>query len=111
MTLIRKQGSVTVVAPRVAMLESSLDDVDRSVAPLLRDRPSFLVIDLNEVPLIDSKGLEYLLDVQDQAVRFGGEVKLSNANALCRDILSVTGVDRYVSLFGDTITALGSFSR
>ncbi len=111
MARIRRQGSVTVIAPIGSLIQTTIERIDRHVTSALQDRPAFVVLDLGEVPFIDSRGLEYLLDAQDEAVRFGGELKLSNANSLCRDILAVTGVDRFVSLFGDAKTAVGSYSR
>ena len=69
------------------------------------------VLDLSRVPLFDSAGLEWLLLVQEKFVQRGGAVKLAAANALCRDILTVTGVDRHFELFTDSVASVGSFAR
>lgn len=108
---IRRQGSVTVVTPEIAVNEGSVQRLRQIVEPQLADRPAFVVVDLSSVPLFDSQGLEWLLDIQDEAMKFGGEVKIASPNTLCADILALTGVDRRISVFHDTISAVGSFSR
>ena len=108
---IRKQGSVTVLTPEIAINDGTVDRLNNVITSHITERPAFLVIDLHAVPLFDSRGLEWFLNLQDQTTRLGGEMKLASANSLCCDILSVTGVDQRVSIYPDTITAVGSFSR
>ncbi|MCA9106212.1 MAG: STAS domain-containing protein [Pirellulaceae bacterium] len=108
---LRQQGSVTVVAPQVAINQGSVDQLRAAVEPRLADRPTFLVFDLSAVPLLDSSALEWILDTQDEALRYGGELKLASPNSLCSDILGLTGVDERVAVHSDTVTAVGSFSR
>lgn len=108
---VRRQGSVTVITPEVAINEASVQRLRQAVEPQLADRPSFLVVDMGSVPLLDSQGLEWLMDIQDEAMRFGGEVKVASPNSLCADILSLTGVDQRISVFHDAVSAVGSFSR
>lgn len=67
------------------------------------------VLDLENVPLIDSAGLEMLLDVQEDFYRRGGALKLAVRNPLCREILSVTGVAGHFEMFSDANSAVGSF--
>ena len=69
------------------------------------------VLDLSRVPLFDSAGLEWLLKVQEKFVQRGGALKLAASNPLCRDILTVTGLDRHFELFTDPVIAVGSFAR
>jgi anti-anti-sigma factor len=67
------------------------------------------VLDLGNVPLVDSAGLEMLLDVQEGFQRRGGALKLAVRNTLCREILSVTGVGAHFEIFPDAASAVGSF--
>ena len=50
-------------------------------ARLERGQP-LIVLDLQGVALIDSAGLELLLDVQEKCQRMGGALKLANLDAL-----------------------------
>lgn len=68
-----------------------------------------VVLDLERVPLVDSAGLEMLLDVQEDFQRRGGALKLAVGNALCREILAVTGVGSHFEIFQEAASAVGSF--
>jgi anti-anti-sigma factor len=68
-----------------------------------------VVLDLQTVALIDSAGLELLLDTQEKYQRLGGALKVANPNPLCGEVLKVTGVGARVDSFGDTRSAVRSF--
>jgi anti-anti-sigma factor len=68
-----------------------------------------VVLDFDRVPLLDSAGLELLLDVQEQFHERGGALKLAGRNALCREILAVTGVGRHFEIFNEASSAVASF--
>lgn len=70
-----------------------------------------VVLDLEKVPLIDSAGLELLLDYQDRCVARGGVMKLAAPNPLCRDILTVTDVISRFEVLADSVAAAGSFAQ
>lgn len=68
-----------------------------------------VVLDLERVPLVDSAGLEMLLDIQEEFQSRGGCLKLACRGSLCREILAVTGVGRSFEVFGDAAAAVASF--
>lgn len=70
-----------------------------------------VVLNLERIPLIDSAGLEMLLDFQDRCVERGGLLKLSAPTPLCRDILTVTDVIARFDVLPDSLTAVGSFAQ
>jgi anti-anti-sigma factor len=75
---------------------------------LKRGQPR-LVLDLQGVALMDSAGLELLLDTHDDCQRMGGAMKLANPGALCGEVLKMTGVGARFEVFGDTGSAIRSF--
>jgi anti-sigma B factor antagonist len=77
---------------------------------LLRGQPR-VVVDLERVALIDSAGLELLLDYQDRCIERGGVMKLSAPTPLCCDILSVTDVVARFEVHQDCLSAVGSFAQ
>lgn len=85
------------------------------LAGLLREAAGrgqpFVVLDMEKVPLIDSAGLELLLEYRDSFQQSGGALKLSGLNALCDDILSITGVGPSFEIFRESLSAVGSFVR
>lgn len=108
---LSKQGAVAVVSgsepikhEQVAELASAIDRVVQGGQPMA-------VLDLQRTPLIDSAGLESLLDAQDAVERRGGTLKMAAPNELIRDILRVSGVAERFEIFSDVKTAVGSFAR
>jgi anti-anti-sigma factor len=66
---------------------------------------------LGGVQLIDSAGLELLLDVRDRCLRSGGALQLAAPNPLCRDILQATGLASQFAIFDTVTAAVGSFAQ
>jgi anti-anti-sigma factor len=105
----KHQGSVDVISggdrisgEHVAELSALLE------ARIERGQPQ-IVIDLQGVAVIDSTGLELLLDYQEKCQRMGGALKLANASALCREVLKATGVGARFEMFRDSGGAVRSF--
>jgi anti-anti-sigma factor len=73
-----------------------------------RGKPQ-VVLDMQGVALIDSAGLEMLLDYQEKCQRMGGAIKLANLGALCREVLKATGVGARFEIFRDLGGAVRSF--
>ena len=68
-----------------------------------------IVLDLQSIAIIDSAGLELMLDSHEEVQRMGGAIKLANPKALCSEVLKLTGVGARFEIFGDTGTAVRSF--
>ena len=98
------RGDLPLNTERVAEVRSMLRNC------LLNGQP-YVVIDLENVPLFDGAGLEVLLDFQEEYVRMGGALKLAAPNPLCREILTVTGLDERFEIFDEALSAVGSFVR
>ena len=81
-----------------ALLEARLDAGSRRLCSICR-----------AIALIDSAGLELLLDVQEKCQRMGGALKLANLGALCREVLKATGVGSRFEIFRDSGGAVRSF--
>ena len=94
-----KVGVLTNLAPRASLTEAALNsDLVAAATSSLRLGDVQLVVDLGAVQVLNSAALETLADIQDQAVRLGGWLKLAHANAIVSDILRLTGFTRYVGL-------------
>jgi anti-anti-sigma factor len=70
-----------------------------------------IVVDMKGTPLIDSAGLEALLDLKDRCEEVGGSAVLARPTPLCQDILRVNGLNREFQIYSDYVQALGSFSK
>lgn len=111
MFAIEKQGAVDVIRCGAALQKGSLGALTDALQGCARQGQPHVVLDLAEAPLIDGKGLETLLDLQELCERLGGTIKLAAPTPIVEDVLRVTGVgDRFESY--DTVkAAIGSYSR
>ncbi len=106
-----RQGAVDVVRGSDRLNADHAETLRPLVDSALRHGQPKLIIDLVNVALIDSDGLDFLLDTRDLCLRRGGECKLAGAGPLCRDILRVSGVDDEIEVLPDIVAAAGSFAR
>jgi anti-anti-sigma factor len=111
MAALEKQGAVSVVRPQGPLTEAQCAGfVEAALNKLGQGRP-MVVIDLHEVPLLDSAGLEALVDVREKIEARGGAVKLAAVNALCSDILRVTGVGQKFEQYSHVKSAVARFAE
>ena len=106
-----KQGAIDVVFANDPLNGDHVDRLRALLESYAEEGQPHVVLDLQGVPLIDSRGLELLLDVHEEYKRLGGAFKLASASQLCSEILKVTGVGRHFEIFRDTGAAVGSFAR
>ena len=105
------QGAVDVIRGDFPLDRDHTKEVTRLLLQCLDSSQPYVVFDLENVPLIDSAGLEVLLDFTEEFQELGGALKLAAPNPLCSEILSVTGVSGSVEIFRDALAAAGSFAR
>ena len=106
---IKKQGAVDILTGDEILNEETVDEIASVIDDCMNQGQPQIIFDLKKIPLINSKGLEFLLDTQDLCTRKGGAFKLAAPNALCNDILKITGIVEQFELFDDAISAAGSF--
>jgi anti-anti-sigma factor len=104
----KRQGAVDVVGGGDRISGERVAELSEKLEECKRGQPR-VVLDLQGIAIIDSAGLELLLDAQEEYQRLGGALKLANAGALCGEVLKVTGVGAKFELFDDTGSAVRSF--
>jgi anti-anti-sigma factor len=55
-----------------------------------------VMLDLREVPYIDSTGLAFIVELHKAMKNRGGQVVLANGNARVREVLALTRIDEVV---------------
>jgi anti-anti-sigma factor len=108
---IEKQGAVCVMRPQTPLTEDVCAQFSESVLAALGSGRPMLVVDLHNVPLVDSTGLETLVDLGKRVEGRGGAMKLAAINSLCGDILRVTGVGDSFEQHAHVKQAVGSFAE
>ncbi len=104
-----KTGTVTFITPEFPIIEESLDPLNHKIKECLERNEIRLVINLSQVPFIDSKGLEALLDYHNKIRKRGGTIKIANPNPLCNEILNITNMTTYFEIYFDLEKAGRSF--
>lgn len=106
-----RHGAVDIVSGDSSLTKDNAAALQREFEFCLTAGQPRLVFDCCQVPLIDSAGLELLLDTHDACRRRGGQFQLAGLNTLCSDILQATGLAHQFEIHADSVTAAGSFAR
>jgi anti-anti-sigma factor len=109
MFAVKSQGAVEVIVPNAPLKGECVEELLETVHHCLADGLPMLVLNLHDVPLLDSTGLESLLDIRDLVEKRGGTVKLASPPPLSEDILRVSGVGQQFEIFTDEKSAVRSF--
>lgn len=107
---LSQQGSVTVIQLEGAMLSSDLNSLAETILARTAHGQPRILVDLSAVPTVDSASLELILTTQETCRSRGGILKLTGLNPLCREIFTVTLLERRFEFFDNQMTALGSFA-
>ncbi len=105
------QGAVDLLAPQIALNHENAEQFIIAVAERSYSGQPMVVIDMSSVPLVDSAGLEALLDIQQRFRESAGSLKLAGLTQLCEDVLRVTGLSQRFETYADTNSAVRSFVR
>jgi anti-anti-sigma factor len=103
------QGAVEVISGGDRIAGERVVELSAVLGKQLDRGQPQIVLDLQGVAVIDSAGLELLLDVQEKCQRMGGALKLAGMGTLCREVLKATGVGARFELFRDSGGAVRSF--
>lgn len=105
------QGAVQVISGTSPLNSEHVSLAKTAIEQCFGKGQPQIVFHMAGIPLLDSEGLEVLLDLRDRAVRCGGVVQLAEPRALCRDILQVTGLASEFAIFDQLNAAVGSFAQ
>jgi anti-sigma B factor antagonist len=101
--LIKVIGKINL-GPAVDRLRGTLDE-------LLGSGATRFVLDLGEVPMIDSSGIGLLVRYLTSAKQQGGGLKLLNPSKFAVQTLKMIGLLNLFEVFQDQQQAVGSFDR
>lgn len=107
---IRQQGAVTIIDLignlTIGRSEESLRE---TITKLLGEEHKKLIINLSEVPMIDSSGIGAVIKSYTSIKAAGGQMKLLRPSRLTRQLLSITGLLSVLETFEDEAAAVTSF--
>lgn len=102
-------GVAVYLAPDSAIVEEGVDDLSRAVHEGVGHGMTNVVLDMKNVPVVDSAGLEFLLDLSQRLREEGGSLRIANVRPICKDIFAITEVDQVVPVYEDLDGAGRSF--
>ncbi|MBC7967205.1 MAG: STAS domain-containing protein [Fuerstia sp.] len=106
-----RQGAVDLIRGDQPLTSATIEEFTKLLKCCENQRQPRIVLDLTGIPLIDSCGMELLVDCQRQSMARGGCIKLASPGSLCRDILKATNVVAMFEVFENSIAAAGSFAK
>ena len=107
----KRSGAVDLISGSQPLSREHQSAFLNSVEACFGNGQPRIVFDLSNIPLMDSVGLEALLEARDRCHKLGGSIVLARPNALCRDILRINGIDKELNIYDDAVKAVGSFAR
>ncbi|MEQ9455229.1 MAG: STAS domain-containing protein [Phycisphaeraceae bacterium] len=102
-------GAVAVLAPNGPLTGDAGETLRKAAEPLHKSSLGRVVVDLTAVPFLDSKALETLVDLTESMSASGRVLKLASANALIREVLTLTDLDSMFEHYVDVNAAARSF--
>ena len=100
-TILDLQGNLTIGAAE--------EKLRQSVDQLVAGDQKHLLINLENVPMIDSSGIGSLVKSYTHAKNKGGKLKLLKPTRLAQQLLSISGLLSVFETFDDEATAVASF--
>lgn len=105
-----KIGFVNIIAPQFPMVEENIERLQHKADSFFQKGETKILIDFSRIPQIDSRGLEFLLDLIEEAKEKRGSIKLCKVNLLCNDIFTATRMTTFLEIYKDPEEAARSFA-
>lgn len=92
-------GGVTVLCPREAITQNECDEFKQTAFDGIASGRGWLMVDLSEVPFIDSVALEMMTELATRCRQEGGRLKLAALSENCEEIFRLTDLDTQLEVY------------
>ena len=96
--LRNRVGAMTYLAPKSKLSGDTVHNFQTIVSECINNNETHIVVDLATTTLVNSNALEVLLDIQDELIKLGGNLKLTNVKENILEIFRITGFKSAVSI-------------
>ena len=108
---VRKHEQVHVIHLRGDLkVGDPVDGLRQACMELMNDGSSRIIVNLTEVPMIDSSGIGVLVRTLTQAKQHGGNLKLVSPSKFALQTLKIVGLSNLFEQFDDETKAIQSFN-
>ncbi|MFP4144447.1 MAG: STAS domain-containing protein [Phycisphaeraceae bacterium] len=104
-----RKGAVTVLRPSGPVTHADAEDLRRCVSEAGAASLGRVVLDVADVPYVDSGGLEALVELNEELSRSGRSLKLCGLNETLREVLDLTELGPLFEHYDDLASAVRSF--
>ncbi len=109
--MVEKIGDVTIALVNVEELDAgNADAFRREMAPVLRDCRK-LVLDLQQLQFVDSRGCGVILSCLKHVSTAGGDLKLCRVTEPVRMVFDLIRMDRICEIVGTREEAVQAFQK
>ena len=102
------QGNITVLIPHGPLITDDTPDFRRTVEEAVHSEAKRVVVDLSDVPYLDSGGIELLLEMGDVKVAERLRPTFASLTETCLEALELTNVLPRLEVFDTVENALRS---
>ena len=103
-----KVGSSTALAPIGSLTYQNCEELKAKFDELINQYKTKIILNLKDVPFLDSEALTLMLQTHDELRRRGGGLKIVGLNAVCSDILTATRLINVLYVYEDIHEAVTS---
>jgi len=105
----QRQGAITILRPQGPLFGQDAEQVKAALIEASGASLGRVVLDLEAIPFVDSRGLEVLVEVTEEMSEGGQALKLCAANKTVREVLELTELAGLFEHFEDVGSAARSF--
>ena len=105
----QKQGAVTVLRPRGALIEADAAAFGAHVRRSIASTLGRVVLDAGALPFVDRAGLQTLVEIAEELSDSGLSLRLCNVNETLREVFDLTGTSSLFEHHEDATSAVRSF--
>lgn len=108
---VRRRSEVQLIQLRGQLrLGEPVDELRRTIDEALSQGDSRFVLNIAEVPMIDSSGIGLLMQSLASTKKAGGDIRLVKPSAFAIKTLKLVGVYNLFQVYDDDDTAIESFA-
>ena len=104
-----RHGAVTVVKPVGPLVGPDGDRLKAHVQDVMGKSLGRFVVDASAIPLVDSRGLEVLVELATDLGESGQALRLCGCGETVREVLELTDLSGQFEHYSDVTTAVRSF--
>lgn len=109
---IRNSGEVTILDVRGNLtIGKSEESLRHTVSGLIAEERTYLLLNLSEVPVIDSSGIGAMIKSFTSLRAAEGCLKVLKPSSMARELLRITGLISVIESFEDEAKAISSFNK